>query len=426
MSEKLAKRVSFLSFWLLSVLAIFSYGVAVGVYQIWPYGSLMQIRKAAKVLIVHRSTVSEDLFVKPASGSPRKVISIFDDSVQKGYYAFLGWDNPRNHYSVWLYNDKGEKLHTWKISYASLDPDYPITNGGSDVPHAMHVMPDGSLVVGFSRIARVMARLDACGKPIWIKKGVFHHTMTEDDDGAMWMWRGKETAYGNYQYIVRFDPEDGATLEEIDLIEDIIRPLGDGAAIFGVRPDFQPKGIDKDYPANNEFDIFHPNAVDVLSPAMEDSFPEFEAGDLLLSFRNLNLVAVIDPDSKRLKWWSEGPWRFQHDPDFTADGKISVYDNNSERKRSEIIKIDPVSMEISNDLASGDFFFYSEWQGEHQYLPNGNVLVVSADEGRADVLSSNGKRLLEFNNVISDEYNGHIQNGVWLPENYFKHVPSCP
>jgi hypothetical protein len=426
MSEKLEQRIFLVSLGFICVTAVFAYGVAVGVYKVWPYRALVKVRDAATMLLVHESTVSEDLFVKPARGSPRKAITIFDQSVQKGYYAFLGWDNPQQQYSVWLYNDKGQKLYTWKIDYESLDPDSPVKDKGSGVPHGLHIMPDGSLIVGFSRAARVMARLDACGEPVWIKHGVFHHEITEDDDGAMWVWRGKRTAYGNYQYIVRFDPGDGATLEEIDLIRDIIRPLGAGAVIFGVNQDFKPEDADGDYPAENKYDIFHPNKVGVLSADLAPHFPEFKAGDLLLSLRNLNLVAVVDPVSKRLKWWSEGPWRRQHDPDFTADGKISVYDNNPGRDGSAIIKIDPATRTISNDLARGGFTFYSEWLGDHQYLPNGDVLVLSSGEGRVDVLSANGKRLFEFNNVVSDEYNGFVINGMWLPGDYFEHFPSCP
>jgi hypothetical protein len=183
--------------------------------------------------------------------------------------------------------------------------------------------------------------------------------------------------------------------------------------------------MDKDARPDNPLDFFHPNDVDVLSADMEDAFPEFSAGDLLISIRNIDLVAVLDPDTLKLKWWSRGPWRHQHDPDFTADGKISVFDNNPGRGRSEILRIDPQTRDVTNVLLAGDFFFYSKWQGVHQYLPDGSLLLLSAEEGRVTVLGKNGNRLFEFNNVIDDKYNGYVQNAVWLPEDYFEHVPSC-
>jgi hypothetical protein len=65
--------------------------------------------------------------------------------------------------------------------------------------------------------------------------------------------------------------------------------------------------------------------------------------------------------------------------------------------------------------------------GTHQYLPNGNVLVVVPDEGRVLELSPGGHRVLEFNNVFRNApaYNAHIANGMWMPEGYFSTLPSC-
>jgi hypothetical protein len=143
--------------------------------------------------------------------------------------------------------------------------------------------------------------------------------------------------------------------------------------------------------------------------------------------RNLNLVAVLDPDNLVVKWWSHGPWRWQHDPDFTPDGKISVYNNNYGIERSEIIKVHPETLEISNDLFDGEVRFYSVSMGKHQYLPNGNVLIVVPFEGRVLVATSAGQKVMEFNNVSTKgtEYNGHVENGLWVPVDYFDKFPEC-
>jgi len=426
MSNKTEKTLSLVSFCFLCLVAAFSYGVTVGMYKLWPHDVLVQMKSAAEMLLVHKSTVAKELFVTPAVDAPRKRITVYDDAVQEGYYAFLGWNNPEKQYSVWLYDHNGKKLHTWNVDYKSLDAESPDTTKGAEMPHGMYLMSDGSLIVSFSQSADIMARVDACGKPIWIKDGIFHHLITADDNGALWSWKGKGSDYGQHQYIVKFNPDDGATIKEIDLVEDIIRPLGENAFIFGIRPDFQPRDADAGALSDNELDIFHPNDVDILSAEMADAFPQFDAGDLLLSIRNANLVAVMDPDSMKIKWWSRGPWRHQHDPDFTADGRISIYDNNPGRGRSEILKIDPVTRDVSNELLGSKFFFYSRWLGVHQYLPDGSLLLLSAEEGRVTILGKNGNKLFEFNNVISKNYNGYVQNAVWLPENYFEHFPSCP
>ena len=84
-------------------------------------------------------------------------------------------------HEAWLYDDKGELHHTWSIDYYALDPDGPSNDG--DTPQAFHVLPDGSIIVGWDA-GDVMVRLDACSEPIWTKEGVFHHAISRADDGT--------------------------------------------------------------------------------------------------------------------------------------------------------------------------------------------------------------------------------------------------
>ena len=106
-------------------------------------------------------------------------------------------------------------------------------------------------------------------------------------------------------------------------------PMGALSFIFGIRSDY-PFQRFKDNPTGDVGeDIFHPNDLDVLTAELAPAFPMFEAGDLLLSFRTPSLVVVLGADDHRVNWYQNGPWQFQHDPDFTADGTISVYSNFS-------------------------------------------------------------------------------------------------
>ena len=324
-----------------------------------------------------------------------------------------------------MYDNRGERRHTWSIDYLALDPDGP--SNGADNPHPFAVLSDGSIMLGFDK-GDVLARLDTCGEPIWTKDGIYHHAMSPAEDGSYWVWRGEGTAYGHYNYLQKFDIETGETVSELALIEEIIQPSDSAAAIFGVRPDYPFKQLDRDPADGLGFDIFHPNDVEELSSDLAPMFPMFEAGDLLLSFRTLNLVSVIDPDDGRVKWWSHGPWIGQHDPDFTSDGRISVYNNNTGRGRSEILLIDPATREFTNSLFAGEASFRSDYMGKHQYLPNRNVLVVVPGEGRILEFTEDGKNVMEFNNLAgtSVKYNGHVENGLWVPADYFQSIPDCP
>jgi hypothetical protein len=70
---------------------------------------------------------------------------------------------------------------------------------------------------------------------------------------------------------------------------------------------------------------------------------------------------------------------------------------------------------------------FHDSRGEHQYLSNGNVLIVVPEEGHVVELTSDGRKVLEFNNVspFGDEYNEDLQNAVWLKPGYFEQIPVC-
>ena len=416
------KRAFLVSAWLLFGGLCFWGGFLVELYKPWPEPFLVRVQRVPVSLWKFGTIAPDNLIISAPVGASRERFVVHDKNRQMvGYYGLLGWDDERGTYSAWLYRTNGQLLHTWSLNYRTLDPDGP-RNGG-DAPHAFWVVPDGSFIVSFYW-GDVMARVDSCGRPLWTKTGTYHHSLESADDGTFWSWRGDGTSHGHRQFMVNFDPATGNTIREIELA-DVIRKAGPLAIAFGVPADFPFRESTVD---GQVTDIFHPNDVEPLRASVAGMFPQFETGDLVISLRFVNLVAVIDPDDLRVKWQQQGPWHHQHDPDFLADGTISVFDNNEERDRSEIIKIHPSTGQISNELHDGGTPFYTASMGTHQYLPNGNVFLVVPDEGRVLELSANGNKVVEFNNVFrsAPAYNAHVANGMWLPEDYFSTVPSCP
>ncbi len=425
MRESLHKFIFVLSCLFLLFILAFSSGLIVARYNLWPYESIVSAWRGVKSFTKYGVIIPENLYNKAPADASRQRLTLHNSDLQiDGYYIFMGWDSTQSKYSAWLYDNKGGQLHTWSWDYSSLDADGPLN--GSDTPHAFKVLPDGSLIVSFDG-GDVMARLDPCGQPIWAKKGVYHHSLERAEDGSYWTWRSEGTPYGHYHYLENFNPETGATIREISLVDDVIKNPKNSPYNFGIRSDHTFVHLEKTPENRDEHDLFHPNDIDILYKNLETKFNNYKAGDLLLSFRNLNLIAVLDPEDNGLKWLSHGPWKFQHDPDFTEDGKISVYNNNTGLNRSEIIKIDPTTRAISNDLEKSELFFYSHSMGKHQYLPNGNVLIVVPGEGRVLEVTKHGKKVLEFNNVLEDQngLNGHVENGMWVPPDYFEKLPEC-
>jgi hypothetical protein len=244
------------------------------------------------------------------------------------------------------------------------------------------------------------------------------------EDGTFWTWQGPGSAIGHDQHLVNFDGATGKILKKLSLIDDFLDRTPAMRAIFGVPPGFEFK---EDGSASHDLadDLFHPNDIEPLSPERAAKFPAFRAGDLMVSFRILDLVAVLDPVEKSVKWWRRGPWRRQHDPDFDDDGRIVVFSNNYQMGRSTLIAVDPATDEIEVAFMGRDLAFYTPLHGLHQGLPNDTRLLVIAMEGRVIETTWDGDVIFEFNNTYSDGFNARVVNAVWLPVDYFDELPSC-
>ncbi len=406
------------------LVALFSFlaGTVVGKYEIFPFQYISQIKEAVSSLVSTGGIYPKNLVLVRDEGDDRPQVKVLSSAQDlEGYVAVMGFDSISGGYAVTLLNSSRQPIHRWAIDYLALDSDGP--SGKTDQPHGLNIRKDGSIIVNFDQ-GDVMARLGYCGDLVWLQEGNFHHAIGHGLNDTLWTWSSEYDAYSPFQYLVNFDPETGEVLRSIGLVEDIIQK-SQSAALQMTIPhgyDFDRANVSDD---NDLKDIFHPNDIEALSEDMAEQFPMLNAGDLLLSLRELHMVVIVDPETGDIKWLERGPWRFQHDPDFNQDGTISVYSNNTYREKSSIISIDPTTMKSKELLIQGDAEFYSGYLGKHTILPNGNVLFLSAGEGRVVEASSDGNVLFEYLNVVSDKLLGHLQNAIWLPEGYFDELPEC-
>lgn len=301
-----------------------------------------------------------------------------------------------------LFDRDGKELHYWPIDYSKLDPQ------GLDPEnvflHGITVFKDGSVIVNFDG-GKVLAKLSACGDIIWVQAGNYHHSVFESYDGTVWTWLGKS--------IVQIETEAGHILRRIDLMDDIIEKHK-LHGLFSIRADDKENGI--------EYlkDAFHPNDVEVLGPKLADAFPMFETGDILISLRSLNLVAVLDVNDSHVKWSSIGPWHRQHDPDFLADGSISVYNNNMGLGQSNIIKSYPGTGQNKIVFEGAKHIPFYSWQrGKHQHLDNGNILITEPERGRVFEVDEEGIVAWDYHNIYDDTRNGVINKAMVVPADYF-------
>lgn len=146
-------------------------------------------------------------------------------------------------------------------------------------------------------------------------------------------------------------------------------------------------------------DALHTNTVTILPRQVEYSNGlVFPAGSVLVCWRNLDTVAVIDPDPPRIVWhWGLGELDQPHQPTLLDDGNLLVFDNGTRRRYSRVVELDPASGQIvwqyRDESPEG---FFSSSRGGAQRLANGNTLIVESQRGRAFEVTRAGRVVWEF------------------------------
>lgn len=135
--------------------------------------------------------------------------------------------------------------------------------------------------------------------------------------------------------------------------------------------------------AASKGDYIHANSIRVLPSAQAARFPLFQPGQILLSLRNLDAIAVLDLNKRSIVWAARGLWRIQHDAEFLPNGRVLLFDNGGSIKGCRVIEYDPVTQALPWCYASERSAPFSAlFRGMKQGLANGNVQIVDPDGGR--------------------------------------------
>lgn len=342
--------------------------------------------------------------------------------------GFLGEDH-----GVRLMTRDGSVLASWRLRISELlDPAACRTPPATDwnaIPHGTRISPAGEITLSYESCGTV--RLDRCGRVLWRTGDYTHHSPNLAADGGVVVagseYVAKDIPYpynGPYweDLVLRFSPEGKLVLRRSATA--IFRDNG-LLALLNAGSAFEPL-VDGE---------FHLNDVEELSPERAAAFPMFRAGDLLLSFRNLNLVMVTDAAAERVKWWRTGPWIRQHDPDFGADGWISVFDNHADgtlrgtrEGGSRILAVHPGTGE-TRVLYGGSAaqLFYTDVRGTHERQTHGGILIVEAVAGRAFQTDASGRIVWEYVNRREPGWVTWLHDASARPREYFTVGDwSCP
>jgi len=436
-SDRFSRIISFASVSILGFVIAF----ALGAYAYRT--NLPPIPQIKAVLAEDGVTIPPLMFhVQPNRGMGAGVTknTIGDDGALVMLTGFFEGEN-----QVRLVRRDGSVAHKWSLDYFEHFPDS--RNRACELQSSLHVdvhgtlvRPNGDLVFNYEYCGAV--KLDQCGDVQWTVPQKAHHSIIEAAAGGYWLLGRYEWQSGNFpdRFPPFTTPESNKTIredtlirlnEEGDILEEVSIPelMRDA----GLLPLLTADGRVFTLPRAGRYELVHSNKVTELSSDMADAFPLFETGDLAISMRQLNLVMVIDPDTKAVKWHQTGPWLRQHDPEFRPDGRISIFNNNAfstayKDKQviqttpltTNIIVVDPVTgdTEVIFGEAPGEEML-SVVRGDHQVLSDGGVLITEFDSGRVLQVSADREIVWEFVNEYDETFVGEITNALVYPADYF-------
>jgi hypothetical protein len=302
-------------------------------------------------------------------------------------------------FAVLLLGGDGERLHRWDVPdkvYGQIEArGWKVDRGFQEIMGG-HLYENGD-VLGII-YQQGLFRIDRCSGLKWFRPGLYHHDVQVAEDGSIWALSAnfRTEQPGAYAHIatpyyddvvLRLSPE-GEVLEQISLLDAIYRSGYQGLVLEGK----------SSYPESKQDDPAHSNDIEIVGEAFAARHAFANAGDLLVSLRAVDSIVLIDRDTKLVKWALTGMFLRQHDPDLQPDGTISIFDNRTARGQfnkaertvepqsfgySRLLRFDPASQRILWQFqGSREEPFYTSVQGDHQILPNGNVMAVETEAGR--------------------------------------------
>jgi hypothetical protein len=440
--EKLPRRIFIACLVLAVLIGTFLYGVLAQSKDLPPVPLLKIVYKTIFVDITQAN--SPHLHHLQPSRNQGDGVTI-NNTPDDGALIFMaGYFNKEN--QARLIRRDGKLVKKWSLDYLKhfSDPNArecdllsPLL---TDI-HGAHVTPQGELVFNYEYCGSV--KLDQCGELIWKINKPTHHSLIPAEAGGYWL-------LGRYQWLAseepdRFPPFSTSATDQVMKEDTLMRVSEDGEILEEISiPELMlennlealltANGNDFSLDTADRKELVHANKVAELSSEIADSYPLFDAGDLAISMRELNLIIVLDPITKKVKWHQTGPWLRQHDPEFRPDGRISIFNNNIYRTAyvyentvlstpftTNIIAVDPVSRktEVMFGESPGQEML-SVIRGQHEILENDGMLITEFDAGRVLEVDADRQIIWEYVNRHDDEFVGEIANSAIYPTDYFQ------
>ena len=404
-----------------------TYGYFIHRSELFPYGVLKEARSAYRAIRAqsNRKEPSSFLAYVPATTqrpSAARIAARQPDDwilVTGGPYEFLD-ECPRFGCLAWIVDRDGKVIHHWEADLDQLWRDVDHWVGRTDAASfkwvGTELLKDGSLLVAFHNDRAFpegagLAKFDRDGKLVWRSKHPYiNHWFTLGPDG---------TIYAPGHSILETPARIGATRHE--LICEQVKAQTDHVAILDPNGEVRQRIDVMDLLVANgyaglvrltqdECDPFHLNFVQYIDAQMASRLDGIEAGDLLISLRNIYTVLIFSPRTRAIKWIQAGRSIEQHSPRFLPDGSLVMFDNTGGdeqfggarvlRERVGQVGFSVVAPRRGVPLGTR---FTSDYAGHIEVGPNGNRLLVAlATTGEIlEIDVATGKPLWRYRKIFA-------------------------
>ncbi|MEQ8327117.1 MAG: arylsulfotransferase family protein [Parvibaculum sp.] len=372
-----------------------------------PYKLLTNAHDAAGALYAQATQYGDryqtDLWYD-ARSDDKGVVAHDAATALEGYTLYTSSHEP----SAFLVDMKGREVHRWFIPPEKIWTE-DVEAAGTLGPHIYirksYMYPNGDLLAVYEGSGDTpwglgLVKLDRNSNVVWSYLDErAHHDVEVGADGTIYA----------LTHEMRHEPVEGQGLET-PLIEDFLVILSpDGKvekrlSLLDVFAESRFKWLLSGLSRRTGQDPLHTNSVKEVGAEAGAAMNVAREGDLMISFRNVKLVAVLDPKTEELVWGTLGPWVGQHDAEPLANGNVLLFDNNGNYNGpggSRVMEFAPETMEIvwAYEGTKVDPL-KSVLRSASQRLPNGNTLITESQAGRLIEVTPEGKIAWEYVNPV--------------------------
>lgn len=315
--------------------------------------------------------------------------------------------------AAFLLDQQGREVHRWSLPFSAVwdrtaAVKKPQPDGLVYVEKAL-LYPNGDLLAVYVAVGDTpwgygLVKMDQDSRVLWKYLAHAHHDVDVGADGTIYVLTNEVArddlpgfpqlrAPRIQEQVAVLSPE-GDERKRVDLFAALLR--SPYARLLDTLPWYTMLGSG---------DFLHTNAVNVLDGTRAQKLPEATAGRLLLSFREISTVAILDMETEEIVWAMRGPWLRQHDPDLLVNGDVLLFDNQGNVGGAggvtRLLEVDPRTGRVAWTYAGGARErFESEVRSSQERLANGNTLVTESDGGRLFEVARDGEIVWEWVNPV--------------------------